>query len=75
MQHTLHEHIIRLEERIQELRNQLTVASRSRVELAPVQLELEAAELALAHYRAAYRLEQSSLSGPASSSTPATDAT
>ena len=75
MQQALHEHIIRLEERVQELRNQFTVASRTRVELAPLQMELEAAELALAHYRTAYRLEQTSLSGPSASTAPTTEPT
>lgn len=74
MQQTLHQHIIRLEERLQELCNQLIVASHARVELAPLQLELEAAETGLAHYRAAYRLEQAAVSGHAASA-PATHPT
>lgn len=56
MEQPLRVYIIRLEERIQELRNLLTHSPAA--ELTRMQVELEVAELALTEYRAAYKLEQ-----------------
>jgi hypothetical protein len=53
MQHILHEHILRLEDRIQALSDQLTDPERDRLSD-----ELRVAELALAYYRKAFELEQ-----------------
>ena len=57
MQNSLHEHILHLENRIQELSDQLTrpceTSTRERIES-----ELRAARLALDYYRKAFKLEQ-----------------
>ena len=57
MQHTLHEHIILLEQRIQILRDQLTGGVRESVEIERVSAEINTAELALLYYRKAFELE------------------
>ena len=58
MDRTLHEHILYLEHRIQSLRDQLTESHRTAGERERVGAEIKVAELALAHYRAAYDLEK-----------------
>ncbi len=58
MQHTLHEHILRLENRIQALSDQLTDSDRTIPERDRLSEELRVAELALAYYRKAFELEQ-----------------
>ena len=57
MQRTLHQHFVFLEERIQELRDRLTEPAQTQADLARIQVEIEIAELALQHYRAAVDLE------------------
>ena len=58
MHNSLHDHILALEERIQELREQLTCRARTEAERARTKTDLSVAETALAHYRAAYELEE-----------------
>ncbi len=58
MQRTLHQHFIFLEERLQALRDQLTDPSHSGADRARIDLEIQIAELALNHYRAALDLER-----------------
>lgn len=58
MQRSLHEHILSLETKIQELREQLTDHHRVQLELDSTEAELRVAELALTHYRSAYELEK-----------------
>jgi hypothetical protein len=58
LQRPLHEHIIFLEQRIQELRDQLTVSDPGGEELVRIRAQIQTAELSLAHFRAAYDLEQ-----------------
>jgi hypothetical protein len=64
MQSTLQEHILRLELKIQTLCDQLTDPYRTNAERERFQAEIRVAELALAHYRKAYELEQSSTNPP-----------
>ena len=63
MRHSLHSHIIYLENTIQEIRNRLTRAQLDVEEFEDLQLQLATAESALTHYRQAYLLELS-VSGP-----------
>ena len=63
MQRPLHGHILRLEERIQDLRDQLT-DPRLGAEPAHILDLLQTAELALGHYRTGYELEQKVLPPP-----------
>lgn len=58
MRHTLQKHVLGLEERIQTLREQLTVPGRSKRELHRARTDIRVAELALDHYRMAHELEQ-----------------
>jgi len=57
MRHSLHSHIIYLENAIQDIRNSLTRAHLGVEEFEDLQLQLATAESALAHYRQAYELE------------------
>jgi hypothetical protein len=57
MQHTLHDHIILLEQRIQILKDQLTRVDRSSMEISRISSEIQTAELALLYYRKAFELE------------------
>lgn len=59
MRHSLHSHIIYLENTIQDLRNRLTRAHLDVEEFEDLQLQLATAESALTHYRQAYLLELS----------------
>lgn len=64
MRHSLHAHILYLENTIQDLRSQLT-GPRPVAEAQEIELQLALAEGALTRYREAYALEQSvSCSGP-----------
>ena len=58
MQRPLHDHILYLEERVQILRAELTEPRRFARERERIESELNVAETALAHYRAAIDLEQ-----------------
>jgi hypothetical protein len=58
MQQTLHQHIVRLEEMIQRLSDELTKPHRPSSEIERITGEIKKAELALAHYRAAFDLER-----------------
>ena len=58
MDRSLRAHIISLELRVQELRDQLTDPQRPSREIAYIRRQVKAVELALAHYRKAYELEQ-----------------
>jgi hypothetical protein len=57
MQHTLHDHIIFLEQKIQTLKDQLTVSNRGPIEMEHISAEIQTAELALLYYRRAFELE------------------
>jgi hypothetical protein len=59
MRHSLHSHIIYLENTIQDLKNSLTRAHLCIEEFEDLQLQLATAESALTHYRQAYELELS----------------
>jgi|SRR6185437_12976353 len=59
MRHSLHSHIIYLENTIQDIRNRLTRAQLDVEEFEDLQLQLATAESALTHYRQAYLLELS----------------
>jgi len=59
MRHSLHSHIIYLENTIQDLRNRLTRAHLGVEEFEDLQLQLATAESAITHYRQAYALELS----------------
>jgi hypothetical protein len=65
MRHSLHAHIVYLENLIQDVRNRLTRPALGPAEVEDLQLQLTLAESALDHYRRAYELELS-----ASGSTP-----
>ena len=65
MQNTLHEHIMRLELNIQALSDQLTDPHLTTPERDQIESEIRIAELALAHYRKAYELEQTVTGPPA----------
>lgn len=58
MEQTLRQHIGFLEERLNDLRNQLSDPSRVAAELQRVRADLQIAELALSHYRKALDLER-----------------
>lgn len=58
MRRTLHEHIIFLEQKLQELGDHLTRPGLSRVERESITRETEIAKDALQHFRKAYELEQ-----------------
>jgi hypothetical protein len=62
MRHSLHSHLVYLENAIQDFRNQLTGAHLSVEILEDIELQLATAESALTHYRQAFALE-SSVSG------------
>lgn len=59
MRHTLHSHIIYLENTIQDLKNRLTSPRLTADEILDLQMQLTLAESALTHYREAYALELS----------------
>lgn len=59
MRHSLHSHIIYLENRIQSLRDSLTKSRVNREELEELERQISTAELALERYREAYALELS----------------
>ena len=59
MRHTLHSHIIYLENKIQALRDRLTRRHVSPAELHDLEQQISLAELALERYREAYLLELS----------------
>lgn len=59
MRHSLHSHIIYLEESVQALRDRLTGPRRTPDENREIEQQLCLAELALARYREAYALELS----------------
>lgn len=63
MRHSLHSHIVYLENWIQTLRDRLTTGRISADEIGEIGRQLTNCELALEHYREAYALELSS-SGP-----------
>ncbi len=63
MRHSLHSHIIYLENRIQTLRDRLTTGRVSADEIGEIEQQLTNCEIALEHYREAYALELS-LSAP-----------
>jgi hypothetical protein len=63
MRHSLHSHIIDLENRIQAFRDRLTTGRIGVGEIREIEQQLTNCELALNHYREAYALELS-LSGP-----------
>lgn len=69
MRHSLHAHIIYLENTIQGLKKRLTAPRLSRDELLDIEMQLTLAESALTHYREAYALELS-LSGSEPSGDP-----
>lgn len=58
MDRTLYDHVLYLEEKIQALRAELTEPRRVSRDYERIEAELNAAETALAHYRAAFNLEQ-----------------
>ena len=58
MQQTLHQHFIFLEEKLLSLRDQVTDPSHSPADMERIQNEINVAETALAHYRAALDLER-----------------
>ncbi len=58
MQNTLQAHILHLEHKIQESRDQLTNPALTPAERTRMQSEMEIAELALNHYVKAFELEQ-----------------
>lgn len=58
MDHTLREHVVRLEERLQSLRDQLTKTSLTSVEHACLRHEITIAELARKGYMEAFELER-----------------
>ena len=58
MQNTLHEHVIGLEHKVQALSDKLTSQDLNGEERERIVRELSGAELALAYYRKAYRMEQ-----------------
>lgn len=57
MRHSLHSHILYLEDTIQQLKDRLTLLRLSADERAGLELQLAMAERALARYREAYALE------------------
>lgn len=59
MRHSLHSHIIYLENSIQDVRNRLTQPRLTEEEIEDLRLQLALAESALEHYRQAYTLELS----------------
>jgi len=59
MRHSLHDHILYLENTIQSHRDRLTKPGLSRDEVLDLELQLTLAESALEHYRQAYALELS----------------
>jgi hypothetical protein len=59
MRHSLHAHIIYLENSIQDVKNRLTRPSLTPEEVEDLHLQLTLAESALEHYRQAYALELS----------------
>jgi hypothetical protein len=59
MRHSLHAHIVYLENLIQDVRNRLTQPALGPAEVEDLQLQLTLAEGALDHYRRAYELELS----------------
>ena len=63
MRHSLHSHILYLENRIQFLRDRLTMRHFDAAELQEIERQLVSAELALVRYQEAYALEISA-SGP-----------
>lgn len=74
MQHTLHEHIMRLELNIQSLRDQLTDPNLTAHERDEIESEIGVAELALTYYRTAYKLEQAVTNPPPGGAGPNQDA-
>ena len=58
METPVREHISKLEERLRALNMQVMENSRSREERNQIEAEIRAANLALAHYRAALELEK-----------------
>jgi hypothetical protein len=70
MRHTLHSHIIYLENSIQDVKNRLTQPNLTEEEIEDLHLQLTLAESALEHYRQAYTLELS-LAGPEPPGQPA----
>lgn len=58
MQQSLHAHILRLENRLQILRDRLTDPRCDRAEREGIEAEIQMATLALFHYRRAFDLEQ-----------------
>lgn len=58
MQRTLHEHIMTLELRVQELRSHLTKSIDLSSERTRIEEELRLAELALGHYQIGFDIEQ-----------------
>jgi hypothetical protein len=59
MNHSLREHIIGLEQKIQMLRDQLTKSHLSTSERSRIQDDIRTAELALSCFQEAFELEQS----------------
>lgn len=59
MRHSLHAHIIYLENKVQSLRDRLTSTGITPAEIQDIEQQLSVAELALQHYREAYALELS----------------
>ena len=59
MRQSLHEHIIHLENTIQDMRNRLTRRGLPVEEIEDIELQLSLAESALAYYRQGYALELS----------------
>jgi hypothetical protein len=57
MRHSLHSHIIYLENKIQSLRDRLTTSRLGAEEIQVLEAQIYHAELALEHYRKAYALE------------------
>lgn len=64
MRHSLHAHIVYLENLIQDVRNRLTRPGLAPAEVEDLQLQLTLAESALEHYRRAYELELSASGSP-----------
>lgn len=71
MRHSLHSHIIYLENRIQSLKDGLTRPRLTTEEIQSLELQISVAELALTRYREAYSLELS-VSNPDPSTSPET---
>lgn len=72
MRHSLHSHVIYLEGKVQSLKDQLTRRHLTAQEVQDLEQQVYYAELALLHYRQAYKLELS-LSDPPEASDPGSE--